>query len=416
MKQFFTSMLARVSALFALIILISPLALITSTVFAQEKERQYLLGDWGSTRSELSDKHGLSFAAIYTGDVASNLSGGLKQQTVYLSNYDLSVNLDTEKAGLWSGGDLFVYFLANNGELPSRLVGDAQGVDNIAAAENVLLFEAWYEHSFMNDRLSLLAGLYDYNSEFNTLDYASALINTSFGVEHSTAQVRPSIFPYSSLAARLKYKPVDTLYVQAMLADGVSGDPSHPRGTQIDFSEADGIFYGLELGEIASEDQSATGYHKLALGAWLHTKEFIAANGEEKELNHGVYIIGESSLIREEKDTEGLGVFFQLAFADPSRNQFGWYVGGGFEYVGLFDFRPEDKLIFGFASAQNSDTFREHANFNTSRSETAYELSYLIAVTPYLSLQPDIQYVKNPGTNKDIDDALLAIFRLQLAL
>ena len=60
----------------------------------------------------------------------------------------------------------------------------------------------------------------------------------------------------------------------------------------------------------------------------------------------------------------------------------------GLSYRGLLDSRPDDLLALGAAHAQLRDG-----------AESVIELSYHVQATPRLSLQPDLQYVVQRGTD-----------------
>jgi porin len=49
-----------------------------------------------------------------------------------------------------------------------------------------------------------------------------------------------------------------------------------------------------------------------------------------------------------------------------------------------------------------------------SRAETNIELTYSVQVTPWLRLQPDIQYIFNPGLDEGLDNALVIGLRIEL--
>ncbi len=66
-------------------------------------DRTQITGDWGGTRTALA-KHGL-FVDAYTTSVYQNLmSGGLAEGNSFVQNLQVSINYDTGRAGLWSGG------------------------------------------------------------------------------------------------------------------------------------------------------------------------------------------------------------------------------------------------------------------------------------------------------------------------
>lgn len=141
----------------------------------------HLLGDWAGLRSVMEQK-GVTAEAVLTTDFLYNTHGGVKKDGTILGNMDLTFKVDTAKAGWWQKGSLFFYFLGNVGSNPpmTEIVGDVQTSSNIEATHAVKLYEAWYEHRFINDRVSILAGLHDFNSEFDALEYVSLFLNSSF--------------------------------------------------------------------------------------------------------------------------------------------------------------------------------------------------------------------------------------------
>ena len=51
-------------------------------------------------------EYGIEFEAVYTAEVSSTLSGGIKEDTVYLDNVDLIFSIDAEKLAKILGGDM----------------------------------------------------------------------------------------------------------------------------------------------------------------------------------------------------------------------------------------------------------------------------------------------------------------------
>ena len=58
-----------------------------------------------------------------------------------------------------------VYLLGNVGGDPSERAGTVQATSNFEAPDTVKLFEAHYQHRFLDDRLGVLVGLHDLNSD-----------------------------------------------------------------------------------------------------------------------------------------------------------------------------------------------------------------------------------------------------------
>src|SRR5262249_4533294 len=146
-----------------------------------QEEETRLTKNWGGPRKTLSD-HGIDLALIYKGEVNRNFSGGIKQATNYLGNMDFRVSIDGEKLAGWKGGSAFFYIWGDHGGDPSKNVGDAQVTSNIETAVNtVKLYEAWVQQLAFEDRVSILFGLHDLNSEFYSTDTTALFFNSTFG-------------------------------------------------------------------------------------------------------------------------------------------------------------------------------------------------------------------------------------------
>ncbi len=384
-----------------------------------EAEYEYLLGDWGGFRTAMEER-GITAEAVLTADFLYNTRGGLDEDGTILGNFDLVFELDTEQAGWWGNGTFLLYVLGNwnHGGFMSDIVGDLQVTSNIEADPALRLYEAWYEHTFADGRLSLLGGLHDFNSEFNVLAAASLFTNSSFGISPDIAQTGPSIFPTTSLALRLRAQPTERSYILAAVYDGVPGDPDNPPNTVIKLEQGDGVFAALEIGMTADEP-GYRDFFKLGVGAWVHTADLENFDGEIKGTNHGFYLIAEKTLFAETDDGQGLGAFLQLGFADENWNQLGNYWGAGLSYVGLIPGRDRDVTGLAIGSARNGDEFRKYAEEElmtpVERAETVIELTYRIEVMPGLALQPDVQYIIHPSMDPDVEDALQVGVRLEMS-
>ena len=378
----------------------------------------FLLGDWGGMRPAMEEK-GLTAEAVLTTDLLYNTRGGVRERGTILGNVDLTFNLDTAKAGWWENGTFFLYFLGNfnsNGPM-TEIVGDVQASSNIEADKEFKLYEAWYEHRFGGDRLSLLAGLHDYNSEFDVVEYGALFIHSSFGISADISQTGPSIFPTTSLGMRLKAQPTENSYLLAALYDGVPGDPNDPPRTAIILKEEDGVFAALE-GGLTTGQPGEKEYFKIGLGAWLHTADVENFDGNPKGTNRGYYLVAEKTLYAEKAEGQGLGGFIQLGWADDDWNQIGHYWGVGLTYTGLLPGRDRDSAGIAVASAANGDKFRDFMNSveltPVDYAETAIEVTYRAEVFPWLHVQPDFQYIINPGMDPSLKNAFQVGARVEV--
>ncbi len=373
-----------------------------------------LTGGWGGSRQKLADK-GVDVEAVYKLDVFGNVSGGIKEGTRVLDNLDVVVNLDGEKLIGAKGTTAFVQFLNNNGGRPDGdLVGSAQGINNIETPQATgKLYQAWLQQNFYDDRISILGGLYDLNSEFYITDSSLLFIHSTYGIGTDIAQSGingPSIFPFTSLAARLRVRPTNDSYIQAAVLDGVPGDPNNPSGTQIELNDNDGALLVAEAG------YNPEGL-KVAVGGWRYTERFathrdVDANGNTvNKHSQGAYILAEKKVYLEaQSKDEGLTVFGRLGFADESVNLFDYAWSAGMVYVGLVPGREGGALGLAMSGVHNSGDFMESqralgANFDDA--ETAIELTYSDNLLPWLNIQPDVQYIVNPGTDPALDNAFV---------
>lgn len=400
-------------------------------------KRNTLTGDWGGVRTSLAD-NGITLDAVYTGDFFSNLSGGIHRSGTYLDNVDLILILNAENLVGWENAALFLYVLGNQGGNPSENAGDVQGLSNIAAFNTWKLYEAWLQQNLLALKTSFLLGFYDLNSEFDVLQSANLFINSSHGIDPTFSQSGkngPSIFPNTTLGLRVKWTPVTSFYLQTVLLNGISGDPANPAGARITFGSNDGILSTTEaayqinpvvqaapaagrkrhshIGRLGTPEYEG----KIAVGIWFYTAKFDAilqpANaGMARKLggNYGLYLIAEQTIYHGSNQAEQrLTLFTRIGFANPKINRFGFYIGGGFHCAGLIPGRNADQLGFAAAGAYNGDeykTVQSRAGQLVSDAEWNLELTYLCQLTPWFSLQPDLQYIIHPNTNPVIKNAL----------
>jgi len=107
--------------------------------------------------------------------------------------------------------------------------------------------------------------------------------------------------------------------------------------------------------------------------------------------------------------SQGLYLFATLAYTHqqeaalvPLQTSF------GAQYVGPFTGRSQDRLIFGTTYGKLSrDYADEQEALGNGRPdyEWIFELGYRIQLTKFAYVQPDVQYVKQPGGTGDIPDA-----------
>ena len=358
------------------------------------------------------DAPAFKLSGNYTADLAGTVSGGLAKRGRVLDDLQVFGDLDLSKAIGWKGATAHVELLNNSGAMPNDDAGTLQGVDNIEVTrQRARLFEAWVEQGF-GDKGSVRAGLYDLNSEFYSNDSAGMLLAPAFGIGSELAATGangPSIFPSTALAVRVRWTPNEHVYAQAAALNanaGVLGDPG-------------GIKTSFDNGLLLIAEAGWTGRGKIAVGTWRYTDKqddirFLAPSGDPAPATaQGAYVLLERRLTGE-ADVRKTTAFARLGVSDGDTTSFkgGWQAGLLVEH--LFESRPDSAVSIGVNQAFLSGKYRDNAidaGLRLQRSESAVEVTYADKIGP-VTIQPDIQYVKDPGADSGVGHALVAILRL----
>lgn len=365
----------------------------------------------------------LQFAITYKGDLLAGLSGSWRDKSAYLGNLDLKFTVAGEQAFKLPGSTLFFHILNNHGGKPNERIGATQGIDNIEVEVNTTkLLQAWFQQQFLDDKFSLLAGLYDVNSEFYVTDSSGTFIHPSFGIGAELAQTGengPSIFPTTSFGLRGRWQMSQAWYAQAVVLDGVPGNPNNAHGTHIRFDNGDGILWLLEAGHSKSTESDKA---KAAVGVWRYSAGFDdlqdlnGGGAPVRRSNAGVYALAEKTMYRPQPGSaRRLDGFVRLGTANADVNQLNFSIAFGATYVGLFATRPDDTFGVGVAGAKNGGKFRalvRAAGDPAPSWEIAYELTYRAQIASWLAVQPMLQYVSYTG-DAGARDATIAGLRIE---
>jgi porin len=377
-------------------------------------DRDRLFGSWFGSRDALS-KRGVEIAASYTLDWGANLAGTFGGRNSTHQLWDINTTFDLDQLAGIENATIFAdaYFTRSYGG--SSDIGDLHGVSNIDSGDNVAqLAELWYEHEFFEDSLRLKFGKIDGNSEFAFLEHSSVTLNGSISIP-KTASDLPT-FPEPATGVVCFFTPRDSWYFGAGIFDGLAAEGMRTgnRGPDQFFSDSLSSAW-LMIAEAgmtwnAAAEDTPTG--RFAIGAHLHTLERPSFDSGDDERATGVYALLEQRLFDASEsdfsDTRGLyinamtGIGNREVFEVVMQNMI------GLVYHGPFESRPEDRAAF-FASylATNQD-----AGF--SRDEYLFETLYSFALTPWMSVTPDVQYIVNPGGDQELADVVRAGIRIEL--
>lgn len=362
----------------------------------------------------------ITMDAYYRGELWYNSSGGVRTGSDYVDDAGLQFSADLPSLFGNSEATLFAYLLYNNhSAFSEKYVGDLQVISNIDAPNALRVLELWVEQPW-DERYSLRFGLYDLNSEFDAVDTSALFLNSSHGIGAAYGQTGiagPSIFPLTSLTARFEWQLTAADTLRYAILDAVPGDPDDPQKTTIRLSSSEGVLHAMEYNHVFA------GGARVGVGGWAYSGRFDRIEGDLNGLplrddgNRGLYGFIDLPVLSDATAGIDVHAFLRYGNANDALNALDAYFGGGLVVSNLLDARPADVVGVSFASARAGDPFRRvsaAAGMPLQRAETSIELTYGTQLTPWLWLQPDIQYVINPGVNPALDNALVFGLRFEL--
>jgi porin len=428
---------ARRSLIGAIFILAGAVAA-SAPARAQDEPKDFwhqdtLTGDWGGLRSTLAEQ-GISITATYTGEVFSNVQGGIKRGSTYDGLFLPQVDVDLEKLLGWHGASFRVSMIQGHGPaISSGWSGTLLGASStVVIPPATRLYNLWLQQNLFDDTLSIRAGLMNVDAEFLTSTTAGLFMNTTFGWPGETGLNLPGggpAFPLSAPGVRVRLNPApEGIYLQGAV---FSGDPtghngsnslstSIPSGTVVSFNG--GAFIIGEVGYAVNQAKDAKGPPAAyKFGGWYHTSNRFqdqrfdniglslanpASSGVPR--NHsgdwGLYGVVDTAIFQTESG--GLSAFARLAGSPGDRNLISFYGDAGLAYKGLIPGRDDDTAGIGVAYARiggnarglDQDTqFFALSSYPVRDQEIVLELTYQFQLTPWMILQPNLQRSFHPG-------------------
>ncbi|MDB5455104.1 MAG: Carbohydrate-selective porin OprB [Caulobacter sp.] len=367
----------------------------------------------------LADDGAWSHTLVYTADVMGTVSGGTTHAGRALDNLDLIIDGDLDKAFGWRGVTLHAYGLNNTGGKPNDLAGTLQGVDNIEVDRpRGRLYELWLQARLADGKVSALAGLYDLNSEFYSTEASGLLLAPPFGIGSefaATGPNGPSIFPSTALAVRLKISGEGGRYAQAAILNARAATLGDPDGPSTDFDH----------GALVIAEAGVGSDWRLAVGAWGYTHgqpdlRALAPDGQPALSDaRGGYALVEYPLVAGGEGRAGVRGFVRIGVSDGDTTPFnsGWQAGILVDKV--FPSRPDSAFSIGLERGALSSKQRANTRdqgLAAARAESSVELTYSDRLTKRLTMQPDLQIIRQAGGDRDARRVVVMGLRLTVEL
>lgn len=402
-------------------------------------QRSQLLGDLGGVRSRLAG-YGVSLGLTETSEVLGNVTGGIHRGAAYDGLTTMSLGIDTQRAFGWEGGTFNVSALQIHGRsLSSDNLATLQTASGIEADRATRLWELWYQQSFLNGRMDVKLGQQSLDQEFIVSQNALLFVNTAFGWPLIPSVDLPGggpAYPLSSLGARLRaqlssqFTALLGVYNGTPTARFNTGDPQQRNASGTSFPLNGGALIIGELqfafpgnGGLVSPSDSSSLPGSYKIGFWYDTESFAdqnfdntgvslaspASNGTPllRHGNYSIYAVMDQSIAHLGDDTgRVLNVFSRVMGAPGDRNLIDFNFNLGLVLHEPIAGRGQDTAGIGMGYGQvgknASDFDKETQAVNgppafRRTAETYIELTYQAQVTNWMQLQPDFQYVFNPG-------------------
>jgi len=418
---------------------------------AADPSSQWGTGDWGGLRSELLEQ-GVDVIVGYVGEGATNVHGGYNDDRTarYTAQWALGTHLDLQKLLGWNDAEFQLLVTERNGNnLSNERVSDPRA-PQLSSVQEVWgrgqtwrLTQMWYRQKFFDSALDLKLGRLGVNEDFasfpcdfQSLSFCSAPIgNVAGDVWYSG--------PVSQWGARVRYNLNEQWAVQVGAYEQNPSYLSTGNGFKLSGSGTKGALVPVEViwkptvGQQALPGEYRLGYYHSSAAANDVYEDIKGApqalTGQapkSRSSKHGAWIMGQQQLTAHHGDaSRGLSVFASLTVHDKATSSIESFQNIGAVYKGPFDARPKDDIGLGVARLKvNDDVTKRQRLINDSTGITDYdnplyvpvqhseyniELNYGVHVTDWLTVRPNVQYVRNPGGVYEVDNAWIAGLKLQ---
>jgi porin len=412
-----------------------------------------LFGDLGGLRSAFA-KVGGTLQATETSEVFANPFGGVRRGADYDGLTTLTIQVDTKAAFHWDGGQFNVSLLNLHGDNYTVAdIGALQTISGVQGDRATRLWEIWYDQKF-GDQFDLRIGQQSLDVEFTATPSGALFVNSAFGWPSLHALDMPGggpAFPLSALGVRGRWQSGPWTALAGVFsgepAPGGNPDPQHANPYGVSFP-LDGVLAIAEAQYAVGQGEGQyAGVYKL--GGWYDSLSFAdqrynvfgqplanpAADPTPRAHSgdFGLYALGDQMIWRGAEKERTLNLFLRPQLAPQGdRNLVSFGVDGGLSLHDPLPGRKDDTFGLGFGYLRLSNSaigysadaaVYDPGAYTPKRSyEAVFEATYQWQMTPYAQLQPDLQYVSNPGggvadpthPDRKIRDALVGGLRLNV--
>jgi porin len=382
-------------------------------------DQKYLFGDWGGERTRLADE-GITFDFNNIGDFLTDVTGSQTHHATYFGRFRASTDIDFNKLSGFDGE----FFWSGIWQYGQNLSGQYLGVNtltsSIAGPNSVRFDQLWWQQGFADGQFKIKIGQVAAVNEFGATDFFDILFNDELGyapnaIFNTKQPFSPAGKPGVILLGNLP-DITPGLYVKAGVFTAYS-NPYHPDTNGVNYVEDfnHGLAASFEIG-YSEQHTNYLGVYKLGMNATPDVIYFNPATGKEYHGDYNIYATVEKTVYHPTgpdgklEMKKGLDLLFQFVGEPGDRNPLQYEFTTGARYTGLIPGRDADKVGFGLIYSDNGLAFSQaslDAGGPGLGGETTLELDYQYNPAPWLSIQPDAQYIMDPGGVSSRSDILV---------
>ena len=414
----------------------------------------WMLGDWDGARSRLHEA-GYDLDIGYVGEFAGIVDGGYRDDHLgrYSAQFSAGMRANLDEILGWNNAGFQLSVTERSGRGLSNVAIADPRAGQLSVVQEVWgrgqrwrLTQLWFKQQYLDGLLDVKLGRFGEGEDFNSFpcDFqnlvacGSQVGNWAGGIWYN--------WPMSQWAARVKLNVTPELSLQLgayeqnpLLLDERRGFTFSTRGRA-------GSLLPIEL--VWKPDQAIGGlpgeyrfgYYRSTARATdvfqdvdslpqaLTGNDFRIRDGE-----YGAWFTAQQQLTRRPDDgSRGLTLFAKLTTHDRATNVVDRFHQLGVMYRGPFNARPQDDAGFAVGRVHvNNNVVRHQRMLNAAsgvddytnplyqplqKSEYDAEIYYGVHVSDWLTVRPNLQYVKHPGGVEQVDGALVVGVKLQVAL
>jgi len=409
-----------------------------------------LSGDWWGVRNYLDDS-GVEISASYTNNIAGNPVGGKSAGFTYTDNVSFGLQLNFEQLIGWKGLTFDVSGLNRAGSsLSQDNIGNQFTVQQVYGGQTAMFYALVMEQKLLDDKISLKAGRFSTGDDFASSPIYWLYMNNGIDGNPQALPVNTqfSAYPWAVWAARLRVDP--TPEFNAMVgAYQVSTRVFERAYHGLDWSirQGDGVLMISQIGwtpeffkRPVEKAAASDGKSVVATKAQSEGKSFKAVSPETEmkglpghywvggyyspwnfaqfgttetaSNSYGFYGHADQMVWQESPGSDQGLTLWSAVVLSPQQNiaKLPFQANAGVVYKGLIPARDQDYTIFGLVYGKFSRNYArtvEAAGNGYPQYEMVLEWGYRVNFTKFAYIQPDVQWVINPGGTGRIPNALV---------